>query len=783
MRLDERIDVNRYSVLALSMALAAGSAANIAHARVTDAATDPLQHTRRMLEAHPNAAFDPEAILVRFAPNATAAQRNFALQLVGGAKLQSWTIVPGLEQIKVSVAAKDAVATLTGLPGIMYAELDYFVRADVTPNDPSFGNLWGCNNTGQTVNGDPGSAGADINAPEAWDITTGSSSFVIGDIDSGVNWAHPDLAANIWSNPGEVVDGVDNDGNGLIDDIRGWDWVNNDNNPTDDNGHGTHTSGTFGAVGNNAVGMTGVMWSCKILPLKFLNASGSGAISGALSALQYCRTKNVKVSNNSWGGGGFSQAFLDAINASQSIGHIFVAAAGNAGSNNDASASYPASYNSGNIIAVVATNNNDGLASFSNYGATSCDIGAPGVTIYSTYLSSYAYLDGTSMACPHVAGVVGLVYVRNPTWSWSQVRTQILSTARPLSALSGRCATGGIVNAAAALGGTAPPPPPPPAGPANNACANAITAAYGNTAFTTVSATTDGPAACGSIANDVWYRFTACASGTVTVQTCSLASWDTVLAAYSGSCSALTQLACNDDACSTQSRLTFTATSGVSYLIRVGGYNGATGAGTLSISGPACGPSGPANNICSAATVIGNGSFAGTTVNATNDGNATCGASTTTRDVWYSYTATCTGVLTVNTCTAASYDSVISVHTGCPGTTSNQLSCNDDSSTGACAGSTRSYLTINVTAGTNYKIRVSGYNGASGTFTLRTVCGTGPASTGCPCDMSGDGFLTSQDFFDFLNGFFAGTADYDGNGTVDTADFFGFVECYFTSCQ
>ena len=143
--------MNRYSVLALSMALAAGSAANVAHARVTDAATDPLQHTRRMLEAHPNAAFDPEAILVRFAPNATAAQRNFAMQLVGGSKLQSWTIVPGLEQIKVSVAAKDAVVTLTGLPGIMYVELDYFVHADVTPNDPSFTNLWGCHNTGQTV--------------------------------------------------------------------------------------------------------------------------------------------------------------------------------------------------------------------------------------------------------------------------------------------------------------------------------------------------------------------------------------------------------------------------------------------------------------------------------------------------------------------------------------------------------------------------------------------------------------------------------------------------------
>jgi len=771
----------RWNLLAAAGALviSAGAARGVDRIGV-DPAVDPLQHTRRMLEQHPGAEFDPEAILVRFSADAAADARTRALNLVGGKVLQTWTIVPGLAQVKVAMPVKDAVDVLTGLPGVQYAELDYFVHADVTtPNDPSFTQLWGMNNTGQTVNGDPGSANADINCPEAWDLTTGSSSFVIGDIDSGVNWSHPDLAANIWSNPGEVVDGIDNDGNGRIDDVRGWDFVNNDNNPTDDNGHGTHTSGTFGAVGNNGVGVAGVMWSCKILPLKFLNASGNGAISGALSALQYCTSKGVKVSNNSWGGGGFSQSFLDAINASQSVGHIFVAAAGNASNNNDASPSYPASYSSGNIIAVVATNNNDGFASFSNYGATSCDVGAPGVTIYSTYLSSYAYLDGTSMATPHVAGVVGLVYVRNPSWTWSQVRTQILSTSRPLASLSGRCATGGIVNAAAALGGAVTPP----TGPANNNCSAAAAIAYGNTAFTTVDATTDGPAACGSIGNDVWYRFTACASGSVTVQTCSLASWDTVLAAYSGSCTALTQLACNDDTCSAQSSITFTAAGGSSYLIRVGGYNGATGTGTLALSGPSCGPAGPAD-ACASAPSIGNGSFSGTTAGAARDGTATCGSSSSTSpDVWYSYTASCTGVLTVDTCTAASYDTVLSVHSACVGTTANQLACNDDAAAGACSGSTRSYLTMNVTAGTTYKIRVSGYNGASGTFTLRTVCGAGPAGSGCPCDFNADGALSSQDFFDFLTAFLQGSADYDHNGLTDSADFFGFTECFFIACR
>ncbi len=257
------------------------------------------------------------------------------------------------------------------------------------------------------------------------------------------------------------------------------------------------------------------MWSCRIMPLKFLNASGNGAISGALSALQYAAAKGVKVSNNSWGGGGFSQSFLTAINNSQSVGHIFVAAAGNSSTNNDATPSYPASYTSGNIIAVVATNNNDGFASFSSYGATSCDIGAPGVTIYSTYLSGYAYLDGTSMATPHVAGVVGLVYVRNPTWTWSQVRNQILSTARVIPSLSGRCATGGIVKrrGGGRLDGASTAPAPAAPRPRTNACASAQPVVYGVTSFNTANATTDGPAACGSIGNDVWFRYTACATG------------------------------------------------------------------------------------------------------------------------------------------------------------------------------------------------------------------------------------------------------------------------------
>jgi len=397
---------------------------------------------------------DPGTILVRFDPRLSAQGRGVARAAVASRAVEQYHLVPGLELIEVSVPAAQAIARYRATPGVLYAEPNYVVHASTTPNDPNFGLLWGMNNTGQTVNGATGTANADINAPEAWTTFTGDPNFVIANIDSGVNMNHPDIAANIWTNPGEIAgNAIDDDGNGYIDDINGWNFVSGNNNPTDDNGHGTHTAGSTGAVGNNGVGVSGVAWQCKLVPLKFLNSAGSGYTSDAMLAIQYCTGKGIKVSNNSWGGGGFSQAMFDAINASKAVGHVFVAAAGNSGANIDASPSYPASYNLDNIISVAATDSRDLRASFSNYGATTVDIGAPGVNILSTYGSGYAYLNGTSMAAPHVTGVVALVYGRNPSWTYSQVRTQILSTARPVSSLANITVTGGVVNALAAVGG------------------------------------------------------------------------------------------------------------------------------------------------------------------------------------------------------------------------------------------------------------------------------------------------------------------------------------------
>ena len=307
-----------------------------------------------------------------------------------------------------------------------------------TPNDPSYPQLWGLNNTGQTG----GTPDADIDAPEAWDIQTGDPNLVIGVIDTGVDYNHPDLVGNIWTNPGEIPgNGIDDDNNNFIDDVRGWDFANKDNDPMDVRGHGTHVAGTIAAKGNNSVGVTGVAWNAKIMPLKFLNDSGSGSTSNAILALNYATAKGVKLTNNSWGGGPYSQGLYDAINTAGQQGALFIAGAGNTSKNNDITPFYPASYNLSNIISVASTDHNDALSIFNNggshYGLTSVDLGAPGSNIYSSIPGgNYASYNGTSMASPHVAGAAALVWAQNPSWTAAQVKNRIMSKADILSPLA-----------------------------------------------------------------------------------------------------------------------------------------------------------------------------------------------------------------------------------------------------------------------------------------------------------------------------------------------------------
>jgi subtilisin family serine protease len=419
------------------------------------------------LERQEVGAFLPGRVIVKFRDDAVDFDRVTARSVVNARVQRAYTIVPGLESIEVGMDVDQAIAVLRMMPSVEYSEPDYVWRTSATtPNDTYFGLEWGLHNTGQDIRGVSGTPDADIDMVEAWDIITGDANMVIAVIDSGVQWSHPDLDGNIWSNSDEIAgNGVDDDGNGYVDDVRGWDFYDGDNNPDDADGHGTHVAGTIGAEGNNGAGVAGVMWDVQIMPLRFIGPFG-GSTTDAISAIEYAVANGAKISNNSWGGGGFSTALRDAIASAGAQGHLFVAAAGNNGQNSDSSPAYPAAYDLDNIISVANLTNRDLLSGTSNYGATSVDMGAPGTDIASTYSgSSYVWLSGTSMASPHVAGVAGLVWSANPGWTWSEVKGQLMATTRPVSALSGKSVTGGMVNALAALSGSAPPPPPPPPPP------------------------------------------------------------------------------------------------------------------------------------------------------------------------------------------------------------------------------------------------------------------------------------------------------------------------------
>jgi subtilisin family serine protease len=359
---------------------------------------------------------------------------------------------PGCYLVSISNESVDALPQLLTLLNehkdiISYAEPDYIRRSQQTiPNDPYSDLLWGLHNNTGTPN-------ADIAARQAWDLSTGGTQVVVAVIDTGIDYTHPDLAANIWSNTAESVNGVDDDGNGYIDDVRGWNFSAGNNNPMDGHSHGTHCAGTVGAIGNNGTGVVGVNWHCRIMALKFLDNTGSGTDSDAVDALHYVaelrrRGVNIRLTSNSWGDGAFSTTLRDAIHENGDLGILFMAAAGNDSLNNDLTPFYPSSYTEANVIAVAATTESDGLASFSCYGATSVDLGAPGNSILSTMPgSSYNYKSGTSMATPHVAGVATLLWNSWPEASAGDIKDAILRGTDPLPALAGKTVTGGRLDA------------------------------------------------------------------------------------------------------------------------------------------------------------------------------------------------------------------------------------------------------------------------------------------------------------------------------------------------
>ncbi|MGA2181677.1 MAG: S8 family serine peptidase [Bryobacteraceae bacterium] len=355
-----------------------------------------------------------------------------------------------------SESAARLMQELSAEPDVLYAEPNYIVKAvdapsTTPPNDPLFSQQWDMKNTGQ--NG--GIAGADIEAVPAWGVTTGSRATVVGVVDTGVDYTHPDLKANVWSAPSQfTITFAPGDSITCPAGSHGYDAIRNTCDPMDQNNHGTHVSGTIGASGNNGAGVTGVNWTASILGLRFLDATGSGSVSNAVRAIDFAillkaalpTAANIRVLSNSWGGSGFSQTLLDAINAANSAGILFVVAAGNDGASLDSSPTYPASYNAANEIAVAATDATDALASWSNYSRNSVQLGAPGVNIVSTVMGgSYQSWSGTSMATPHVSGAAALV-LSACTLSTSALKQALLNNVDLVPALASKTATGGRLN-------------------------------------------------------------------------------------------------------------------------------------------------------------------------------------------------------------------------------------------------------------------------------------------------------------------------------------------------
>jgi subtilisin family serine protease len=416
----------------------------------------------------------PGEVLVRFRSGTPSATESLAIESAGATTLETFTGVPGLRLLRLDpgVTVPDALASFARNPDVRYAQPNQIYRLDAsgtsgrstpdvtTPNDPSFTLQWNWNNTGQIG----GTVDDDLDAPEAWDSSTGSRSVVVGVIDTGVDYTHPDLTANMWQNTAECsgTPGVDDDANGYIDDCYGIDTINGDSDPMDDFNHGTHVAGIIGAVGNNGVGVTGLNWRVTILPCKSHDQFGNGTSASVIECFQYmAREKrqfgvNIVVTNSSWGGCpeacGFDQALHDAIAQQQRAGILAAIAAGNNFSDNDAVPVYPATYYLPNIISVAATTNTDSLASFSDWGFRTVGVGAPGQSVYSTLLGNhYGYLSGTSMASPHVAGLAALLAAQDPTRDWRAIRNLILAGGEVKGALVGKTLTGRRINANGSL--------------------------------------------------------------------------------------------------------------------------------------------------------------------------------------------------------------------------------------------------------------------------------------------------------------------------------------------
>jgi subtilisin family serine protease len=382
----------------------------------------------------------PGELVVGFDSDATRRQERSAVDAAGATIEERVDSIDGALVTTDPDHADDVAHRLARRPAVRFVEPNFVVRAAQLPNDDGFGRQWGLH---------------DVRAPAAWDVTTGGP-VTVAVLDTGVAYDHPDLSSNMWANQAERQDGVDEDGDGFADDVQGADFLGQDADPRDDDGHGTHVAGIIGAVGNNSIGVAGVNWDVRIMALKFLDSSGDGNTADAAAAIDYAVDHGARVVNASWSGPQFSNALYSAIQRAGARGVLVVAAAGNDGVDSDDKPQYPAAFDLPNVISVAASDQHDRLLDFSSYGKRSVDLAAPGEDIESTVpfgfdSSGYAGLSGTSMAAPFVSGAAALYLSHSPGATAAEVRDAILGSVDRFPSLAGKTASGGRLDVAAML--------------------------------------------------------------------------------------------------------------------------------------------------------------------------------------------------------------------------------------------------------------------------------------------------------------------------------------------
>ena len=662
-------------------------------------------------------------------------------QRLGAIEVQRYQSLPGIEVVIFQEGAdlEGIFASYVASPMVKAVSYNYLRSIQALPNDPLIqaGFKWEFDNTGLVG----GVIGADIDAKAAWDTLSEAPEVIVAVLDTGIRYTHEDLRGNMWINPDEIAgNGIDDDGNGYVDDIHGINAGNDSGNPMDDNGHGTHVAGIVGAVGNNGIGLSGVAWNIKVMALKFIDGKGDGEDVDAIECINYAIQNGASVINSSWGGGEFNQVLKDAIEVASDNGVFFVAAAGNEGNDNDAIGHYPSSYELANVVSVTATNRKDELAGFANFGENTVDLAAPGNGIYSCYNGSdsdYRSLDGSSMAAPLVSGTLGLLTARFPSESMPSILNRLLASVDPLESLARRCRTGGRLNLSRALMLESPPP-------LNDQFASA-TELNSTQAFSSAFnefAEPDGaePLLASSASGKVvWWRWTAAVDGQAKLSTVG-SDFSTVISAFRGnSLNDLVLIGSAQDVSANDSgaKLSINVAKEERIYIAVDGLSGETGNISLNIGQK------PVNDDFSERLQIPgiNTRISGSNISASSElGEPTHALVPASKSVWWSWTSPVSGKVTISTSATNSFDTLLSVYTGNALSSLSVVAEDDDSLPGFL-----SEVSIDAIEGETYQIAVDSWVpsdelGGFGDITLTVAMGENDAFE-TPRIMNTDSFV------------------------------------------